>query len=165
MTWQMYFADGRGLCQTQRRSRLWSTAAREPSFMRWEMAHFFYKSHHRGQHWSTIKSSKHLIQKIVNRESFMFLITLTMSSSVKSWLRLQGRLGDTSRDKLFVFQYAENFLFNFGLDGKGCLLRAICETHETPLLGHGMIGEILELFLTWVLREQKINGGDSKIPC
>ena len=39
-------------------------------------------------------------------------------------------------------------LFNFGLDGKGCLLRAICETHETPLLGHGMVGEILELFLT-----------------
>ena len=63
-------------------------------------------------------------------------------------IKLQGRLGDTSRDKLFVFQYAENFLFNFGMDGKGCLLRAICETHETPLLGHGMIGEILELFLT-----------------
>ena len=48
----------------------------------------------------------------------------------------------------FLFQYVENFLFNFGLDGKGCLLRAICETHETPLLGHGMVGEILELFLT-----------------
>ena len=50
--------------------------------------------------------------------------------------------------KYFLFQYVENFLFNFGLDGKGCLLRAICETHETPLLGHGMVGEILELFFT-----------------
>ena len=57
----------------------------------------------------------------------------------------------------FLFQYVENFLFNFGLDGKGCLLRAICETHETPLLGHGMVGEILELFLTWVARLQPRN--------
>merc|ERR1711879_1098836 len=46
------------------------------------------------------------------------------------------------------YEYAENFLFNMGLDGKGCLLWAICETHETPLLGHGVTGEIIELFLT-----------------
>jgi len=51
-------------------------------------------------------------------------------------------------ERAFLYEYVENFLFNFGLDGKGCLLRAICETHETPLLGHGMVGEILELFLT-----------------
>ena len=48
----------------------------------------------------------------------------------------------------FIFQFVENYLFNFGMDGKGCLLRAICETHESPLLGYGVVGEILELFLT-----------------
>ena len=47
-----------------------------------------------------------------------------------------------------IFQFVENYLFNFGLDGKGCLLRAICETHESPLVGYGVVGEILELFLT-----------------
>ena len=120
---------------------------------------YFSKSHHRGQHWSTIKSRKHQIQQIVNRESSMFLITVTWRCLLLGKklieIKLQGRLSDTSRNYFnSCFQYAENFLFNFGLDGKGCLLRAICETHETPLLGHGMVGEILELFLTWVLREQ-----------
>ena len=45
-------------------------------------------------------------------------------------------------------QYVEDFLFTFGLDGKGCLLRAICEMHESPLLGYGLVGEIINVFLT-----------------
>ena len=48
----------------------------------------------------------------------------------------------------FYFKWVENYLFTFGMDGKGCLLRAICETHETPLLGYGLIGEFLEVFLS-----------------
>ena len=36
------------------------------------------------------------------------------------------------------------------MDGKACLLRAICETHESPLVGYGMLGELLEVFLTCV---------------
>ena len=46
------------------------------------------------------------------------------------------------------FQYVEDYLFTFGMDGKGCLLRAICEMHESPLLGYGLVGELLEVFLT-----------------
>ena len=42
----------------------------------------------------------------------------------------------------------EDFLFTFGLDGKGCLLRAICEMHESPLLGYGLVGELINIFLT-----------------
>ena len=49
---------------------------------------------------------------------------------------------------IFPFKWVENYLFTFGMDGKGCLLRAICETHETPLLGYGLIGEFLEVFLS-----------------
>eukprot|EP00095_Tigriopus_kingsejongensis_P007640 maker-scaffold1040_size68023-snap-gene-0.18 protein:Tk07640 transcript:maker-scaffold1040_size68023-snap-gene-0.18-mRNA-1 annotation:"hypothetical protein KGM_09117" len=42
----------------------------------------------------------------------------------------------------------EDFLFKMGLDGKPCLLRAICEMHESPLLGYGLFGEVIELVLT-----------------
>lgn len=45
-------------------------------------------------------------------------------------------------------QYAEDYLFTFGMDGKACLLRAICEMHESPLLGYGLVGELLQVFLT-----------------
>ena len=37
------------------------------------------------------------------------------------------------------------------MDGKSCLLRAICEMHESPLVGYGLVGELLEIFLTWDL--------------
>ena len=57
--------------------------------------------------------------------------------------------------KLFIFrvllyQAVEDLLFKFGYEGKACLLRAICEMHESPLIGYGFFGEVLELFLTWV---------------
>lgn len=51
-------------------------------------------------------------------------------------------------ERAFLYEFVENYLFNFGMDGKGCLLRAICETHESPLFGYGVAGEMLELFLT-----------------
>ena len=50
--------------------------------------------------------------------------------------------------KTGYLQYVEDYLFTFGMDGKGCLLRAICEMHESPLLGYGLVGELLEVFLT-----------------
>ena len=63
--------------------------------------------------------------------------------------------------KLFIFrvllyQAVEDLLFKFGYEGKACLLRAICEMHESPLIGYGFFGEVLELFLTWV-KPQKHN--------
>merc|ERR1712223_831746 len=51
-------------------------------------------------------------------------------------------------ERAFLYQYVEDYLFTFGMDGKGCLLRAICEMHESPLLGYGLVGELLEVFLT-----------------
>jgi hypothetical protein len=50
--------------------------------------------------------------------------------------------------RVLVYEAVEDFLFKFGMDGKACLLRAICETHESPLIGYGMFGEVMELFLT-----------------
>jgi len=51
-------------------------------------------------------------------------------------------------ERAFLYQYVEDYLFTFGMEGKGCLLRAICEMHESPLLGYGLVGELLEVFLT-----------------
>jgi len=54
----------------------------------------------------------------------------------------------TGGERAFLYEWAEDYLFTFGMDGKACLLRAICETHETPLIGYGLLGEFLEVFLS-----------------
>lgn len=45
-----------------------------------------------------------------------------------------------------MYQVVEDTLFNMGMNGKGCLLRAICEMFQFPLKNHGFFGEVLELF-------------------
>lgn len=51
-------------------------------------------------------------------------------------------------ERAFLYEWVEDYLFTFGIDGKPCLLRAICESHESPLLGYGFMGEMLHVFLT-----------------
>ena len=36
----------------------------------------------------------------------------------------------------------------FGADGDACLQRAVCEVAEAPLKRDGMMGEVLNLFLS-----------------
>lgn len=44
----------------------------------------------------------------------------------------------------------ENMMTNFGFEGKGCMLRAICEIHEFPLQeGYGLFGEMIALFFRY----------------
>lgn len=41
----------------------------------------------------------------------------------------------------------ESMLANFGFQGRGCMLRAICEIHEFPIQeGYGLLGEMITLF-------------------
>lgn len=41
----------------------------------------------------------------------------------------------------------ENIMSNFGFEGRGCMLRAICEIHEFPMQqGYGLLGEMIALF-------------------
>jgi len=54
----------------------------------------------------------------------------------------------TGGERAFLYEWAEDYLFTFGMDGKACLLRAICETHEAPMIGYGLVGEFLEVFLS-----------------
>ncbi|XP_058458965.1 uncharacterized protein LOC131435286 [Malaya genurostris] len=51
-------------------------------------------------------------------------------------------------ERALLYTVVEDFIANFGLDGKACILRAICEVHSNPVEKFGLIGEILRLFFT-----------------
>ncbi|KAJ1521585.1 hypothetical protein ONE63_003237 [Megalurothrips usitatus] len=54
-------------------------------------------------------------------------------------------------ERALLYTVVEDLLDNFGMDGKACLLRAICEIHGRPaasLRALGVVGEMLHLFLT-----------------
>ncbi|KAG0709983.1 hypothetical protein GWK47_002621 [Chionoecetes opilio] len=47
-----------------------------------------------------------------------------------------------------MYAALETILSSVGLPGKACLLRATCEVFQGPLTRHGMLGELLHLFLS-----------------
>lgn len=51
-------------------------------------------------------------------------------------------------ERALLYLVVQEFLENFGMDGKACLLRAICEIHAHPLTNYGFVGEIAKLFLS-----------------
>ncbi|XP_075217488.1 uncharacterized protein LOC142322367 [Lycorma delicatula] len=52
-------------------------------------------------------------------------------------------------ERALLYILLEDFLANFGMDGKACLLRAICEVHgHTSLRRFGLLGEVVQLFFT-----------------
>ncbi|XP_059483432.1 uncharacterized protein LOC132201346 [Neocloeon triangulifer] len=51
-------------------------------------------------------------------------------------------------ERALLYKTLEEFLANLGMDGKACVLRAICEVHGHPLDNYGLLGEFLRLFLT-----------------
>lgn len=51
-------------------------------------------------------------------------------------------------ERALLYATAEDMLSTLGLDGKACLLRAICEVQGHPLNNFGLIGEMLKLFFT-----------------
>ncbi|XP_047516045.1 uncharacterized protein LOC125056798 isoform X1 [Pieris napi] len=51
-------------------------------------------------------------------------------------------------ERALMYGIAEDLLANFGLDGKECLLRAICEVHAHPLQNFGFLGEVMKLFFS-----------------
>ncbi|KAL4153151.1 hypothetical protein QTP88_000984 [Uroleucon formosanum] len=52
-------------------------------------------------------------------------------------------------ERALLFTVVEDLLTNFGMDGKACLLRAICEVHgHKSIHKFGFIGEFLQLFFT-----------------
>lgn len=51
-------------------------------------------------------------------------------------------------ERAILYLMLEDLLENFGMDGKACLLRAICEVHAHPLHNFGLIGEMIKLFFS-----------------
>lgn len=51
-------------------------------------------------------------------------------------------------ERALMYGIAEDLLANFGLDGKECLLRAICEINAHPLKNFGFLGEVMKLFFS-----------------
>lgn len=50
-------------------------------------------------------------------------------------------------ERAIMLPRIENLLGSVGMEGRGCLLRAICEVHEYPLdRGYGFFGEVITLF-------------------
>lgn len=51
-------------------------------------------------------------------------------------------------ERAILYGVAEDLISTFGLNGKACILRAICEVHSKSLNHLGLFGEILKLFFT-----------------
>ncbi|CAK1551460.1 unnamed protein product [Leptosia nina] len=51
-------------------------------------------------------------------------------------------------ERALMYGIAEDLLANFGMDGRECLLRAICEVHAHPLQNFGFLGEVMKLFFS-----------------
>lgn len=52
-------------------------------------------------------------------------------------------------ERAILYGVAEDLISTFGLDGKACLLRAICEIHSKKSIDRlGLVGEIAKLFFT-----------------
>ncbi|XP_033217435.1 uncharacterized protein LOC117173143 [Belonocnema kinseyi] len=51
-------------------------------------------------------------------------------------------------ERALLYGTAEDMLSTLGLNGKACLLRAICEVQGHPLDNFGLVGEMLKLFFT-----------------
>ncbi|XKL64398.1 hypothetical protein PGB90_004484 [Kerria lacca] len=52
-------------------------------------------------------------------------------------------------ERALLYTIVEDLLASFGMDGKACLLRAICEVHShSSIQKFGLVGEIVELFFS-----------------
>ncbi|CAL8070921.1 unnamed protein product [Orchesella dallaii] len=52
-------------------------------------------------------------------------------------------------DRALIFPKIEEMLGNVGFEGRGCMLRVICEVHEFPLQeGYGLFGDLIAWFFT-----------------
>ena len=56
-----------------------------------------------------------------------------------------GRLHDIAP---YVLPLIIKSIYRYGLEGRNCLLRSICEIAEIPVYYNGLIGELLHVIFT-----------------
>lgn len=76
---------------------------------------------------------------------------MTITSTKAPTLPEQHKHAFHGGERAILYGIAEDFLSTFGVDGKACMLRTICEIHSKKTLEHlGFIGEVAKLFFTYV---------------
>ncbi|XP_068217690.1 uncharacterized protein [Palaemon carinicauda] len=89
--------------------------------------------------------------------SNIFLINcddLGMTSEENTWGRKKQDIAAQSvgnlagGDREVLYKIVEHNLNTVGINGKACMLRAICEMFVEPLEHYGLIGELIEIFLS-----------------
>lgn len=76
---------------------------------------------------------------------------MTITSNKAPILPDQHKHAFHGGERAILYGIAEDLLSTFGVDGKACLLRTICEIHSKKSLEHfGFLGEVAKLFFTWV---------------
>ncbi|KAG1713936.1 hypothetical protein GQR58_002005 [Nymphon striatum] len=63
-------------------------------------------------------------------------------------------------DRRGVFSYIETFFEKFGINGRACLQRTICEVAEYPSHKNGLFGDMLDLVLSFEYGENDIEHDD-----
>ena len=66
-------------------------------------------------------------------------------ANLKSKFFLYRKIGE---DQYTIFKSLERSLHNTGIDGRACLLRAICEMQQVPFNHYSVMGEILTALFT-----------------
>ncbi|KAI9563743.1 hypothetical protein GHT06_011207 [Daphnia sinensis] len=82
----------------------------------------------------------------VNVFSLIFRVVVQLERLfVKKKTRSSRKIGE---DQHTIFKLLERSLQNTGIDGRACLLRAICEMQQVPFNHYSLMGEILTALLT-----------------
>lgn len=74
---------------------------------------------------------------------------MTITATKSPTLPEQHKHAFHGGERAILYGIAEDLLSTFGVDGKACILRTICEIHSKKTLEHlGFIGEVAKLFFT-----------------
>lgn len=74
---------------------------------------------------------------------------MTITSNKSPTLPEQHKHAFHGGERAILYGIAEDFLSTFGVNGKACILRTICEVHSKKSLEHlGFLGEVAKLFFT-----------------
>lgn len=74
---------------------------------------------------------------------------MTIASNETPILPEQHKHAFHGGERAILYGIAEDFLSTFGVNGKACILRTICEIHSRKTIENlGFLGEVAKLFFT-----------------
>ncbi|XP_069696635.1 uncharacterized protein [Periplaneta americana] len=80
--------------------------------------------------------------------TYKFQYTLPRNvSELREYPEIRRSLPDTV-NRGTSYQAVQNVMKRYGMEGRSCLLRSICEVAEAPIYYNGLIGELLHVIFT-----------------